>query len=84
MPDLFICIAKFLISDIIPNLGKLNSILWLNSFQLSSVLEYFLDFFDLIFKPIILLYKGRYFFVTKNNNKTATYSVILRESVGEG
>ena len=84
MPDLFIRIFEFLICDIVPDLRKLNPILWLNSFQLSSVLEYFLDFLDLIFKPIILLYKGGYFFVTKNNNKTATYSVILSESVGEG
>jgi hypothetical protein len=84
VPDLLIGIFKFLIGDIVPDLGKLNSILWLNSCQLSRVLEYFLDFFDLIFKPIILLYKGGYFFVTKNNNKIATYSVILSESVGEG
>lgn len=79
MLNLLIGIFQLSIRHLTPNLWQLNSILWLHRLQLSRFLQNLLYLPDLSLQPIIFLNQVIDFLITKDNNKTATYSVMFTE-----
>lgn len=75
--NLLVRVLQLLIRHLPPNLGQLDPILRLYTFQLRRLLQNFLNLRNLAFQPRILLRQYNNLVITKHNIKVGTYSEML-------